>query len=177
MRCFVAIDIPPEARDRLVAVQEALRGVGADVRWVRPETLHLTLRFLGDVDAPAAASLGTALAAEAARRPPLPLALHGTGLFPTVVWAGCRGDLAPLAAAVDAIATSLGLPADDKPFAAHVTIGRVKSGRHAALLRAALPEGPIAAFEAREMALMRSTLKPTGPVYERLGTFPFTSGR
>lgn len=177
MRCFVAIDMPPAARAALAGVQDALRRAGADVRWVGPETLHLTLRFLGDVDAPTASALGADLAAAAAARGPLPLALEGAGLFPTVVWAGCRGDLAPLAAAVDAIATSRGLPPDGKPFVAHVTIGRVKSARNLERLRAALPSGPIAAFEAREMVLMRSTLRPQGPVYEPLGAFPFRSGR
>ncbi len=177
MRCFVAIDMPQELRDRLVRLQDELRRAEADVRWVRPETLHLTLRFLGEIDASAASRLGKDLAAEAAGRPPLPISIEGAGLFPTVVWVGCRGELAPLAAAVDAVARAAGLPADGKPFVPHVTIGRVKTTRNVERLRAALPGGPLGAFVARELLLVRSTLTPAGPIYEGAGTFPFTSDR
>lgn len=177
MRCFVAIDMPEELRARLVRLQDELRRAEADVRWVRPETMHLTLRFLGEIDPPSVSRLGEALAAVAAARAPLPLRIEGAGLFPTVVWVGCRGDLAPLAAAVEALARDAGLPPDAKPFVPHVTIGRVKSLRNADRLRAALPAGTFGSFVAGEIVLVRSTLTPDGPIYEREAAFPFTPGR
>ena len=169
--------MPEDLRVRLVRLQDELRRAEADVRWVRPETLHLTLRFLGETDPPAASRLGEGLAAAAAARPPMPLSIEGAGLFPTVVWVGCRGDLAPLAAAVEEVAASAGFPPDGKPFVPHVTIGRVKSLRNADRLRAALPAGPLGAFVARELVLLRSTQTPAGPIYERAGAFPFRPGR
>lgn len=177
MRCFAAIELPEDLRDRLVRLQRELGAAGADVRWVRPETLHLTLRFFGEIEADAAVRLGAALEAEAARHAPRRLSIEGAGLFPTVVWVGCVGDAAPLAAAVEAVAAAQGLPPDGKPFVPHVTIGRVKSARNLPALRRALPAGPLAAFEASGLTLFTSTLLPSGPVYERLGVYAFRSGR
>lgn len=177
MRCFVAIDIPEEICVRIAELQELLRRAEADVRWVPRASLHLTLRFLGDAEEAAASRLAGALEAEAARRPPLRLSVEGSGLFPRVVWAGCAGDLGPLAAAVDGIATAHGFPREPLPFVPHITIGRVKSARHEARLRAALPAGALGAFDATELVLVRSTLRPEGPLYERIAAFPFRSGR
>src|SRR5688572_27535572 len=82
MRCFVAMEVPEEVRAFIVRVQEALRRAGADVKWVERENLHLTLKFLGDLEEDAAARLGGALAAETARWPRLRLSFGGIGVFP-----------------------------------------------------------------------------------------------
>lgn len=177
MRCFAAIDIPGELRARLAELQDVLRRAEADVRWVARDSLHLTLAFYGEQDAAGVERLSTSLAAAAAATAPLRLTVEGAGAFPErgeprVVWAGCKGDLRELAA----LAAAAG-PPDEHPFVAHVTIGRVKSARNTARLREALRAGMLGAFEAAELVLYRSTLRPSGPVYERIAAFPFRSGR
>src|SRR5687767_4376349 len=124
MRCFVAVEVPEEVRGLLARVQEALRRADADVKWVERENVHLTLKFLGELTEEAAARLSGALAAEAARWPPLRLAFGGIGVFPErgaprVVWAGCAGDLerlAGLARAVERAAEAEGVEREPHPF-------------------------------------------------------------
>lgn len=187
MRCFIALPVPAAVRDVAARVQEALGRVDADVRWVKPESMHLTLKFLGELGEETVAELGERLAEEAARWPALRLEYRGIGRFPArgaprVVWAGCEGDvakLAGLAAAVERLAEGAGVPREGRPFVAHLTIGRVRSPRNAKRLDAAIAaqrEVSLGADRAAEFVLMRSTLTPQGPVYGRVRAFPLTSG-
>ena len=108
-RLFIAAVPPPSVRAALVAMQDALRAGPAarptparELRWVRPEAMHLTLRFLGGTPGERAPAIGRALAATAAASPPIDLRLGALGTFgghrPRVVWVGLEGDLAALAA-------------------------------------------------------------------------------
>lgn len=167
MRCFVAIEAPEEVRAALVRAQDALRRADADVKWVERANLHLTLKFVGELADPAP----LARALRAVRHPPLHLRFEGLGLFPRVVWAGCSGGAEGLAEAVE---RASGLPREERPFAAHLTIGRVKSRRNERALRKAVEAARSTSFGAAEVvefALMKSTLTPRGPVYERVETF------
>jgi 2'-5' RNA ligase len=168
MRCFVAIEPPEEVRAALVRAQDALRSADADVKWVERENLHLTLKFVGELadPAPLEAALRTL------RHPPLRLRFEGLGLFPRVVWAGCSGGAESLAEAVE---RASGLPREDRPFTAHLTLGRVKSRRNERALRKAVEAFRATSFGAADVAkvaLIRSTLTPRGPVYETLREFP-----
>jgi 2'-5' RNA ligase len=183
MRCFVALKVPDAVRAVAARVQEALRRADADVKWVAPESLHLTLKFLGELGDEAVARLGGLLAAEAPRWPKLRLTWAGTGRFPErgdpkIVWAGCGGDvarLAGLAGAVERAAEQVGVPREGRPFVAHLTLGRVKSPRNAKRLAAALEgqrEVALGTDEAAGFALFESALTPRGPVYEERAWFP-----
>lgn len=183
MRAFVGIPVGEETRAVLVRAQEALRRADADVRWVRPDSIHLTLKFLGEIGDDQAERLRELLAAEAARWPRLALEIAGIGSFPErgtprVVWAGCRGDLAKLAGlaqAVERAAEQVGVPKEGRPFVAHLTIGRVKSDRNAKRLLAAVEnqrEAPIGKEEVSRFILFRSTLTAEAPIYEELAEFP-----
>jgi 2'-5' RNA ligase len=185
MRCFVAIALPPPVKALLVRVQEALRRADADVKWVEEENLHLSLKFLGDLDDDAVARLKGILSVEALRWPALSLRYDGIGTFPErgeprVVWAGCGGDLetlAALAASVERAAEQLGVPRERKPFVAHLTIGRVKSGRNVKRLQAAIAvqrEVPLGKDDVKEFVLYRSTLTNEGPIYESIASFPLS---
>jgi 2'-5' RNA ligase len=183
MRCFLAAPVPDATRDSLVRVQEALRRADADVRWVSPESLHLTLKFLGEMGGEPLEALRRRLPAATAGRAPLALEVAGLGAFPDrgapkVVWAGCRGDLAGLEDLVRVLereSVAAGAAPEERPFAAHLTIGRARSPRNAARLRAALEREratPYGRLEVSRVVLYRSTLAPDGPIYEEEGSFP-----
>jgi 2'-5' RNA ligase len=183
VRCFVGIALPDPVRDLMVRVQEALRRADADVKWVERQNLHLSLKFLGDVDEGALASLKGTLSIEALRWPATALAYGGVGTFPErgaprVVWAGCSGDLetlAGLAGAVERSAEQVGVPREGHPFVAHLTLGRVKSGRNLRPLRSAIEnqrEVALGREVVKEFVLYRSTLTPRGPIYESIAAFP-----
>jgi 2'-5' RNA ligase len=182
MRCFVAVKVAEPVRDVIVRVQEALRRSDAHVKWVERENLHLTLKFLGDLDKGQVDTLKSLLADEAVRwRPP---ALHyaGIGTFPErgvpkVVWAGATGDidrLAGLATAMERHAETVGVPRERHPFVAHLTIGRVKSDRNVKRLQSAIEAQrlvPLGKDEVASFELIRSTLTSDGPVYDVLESF------
>lgn len=183
MRGFVAVEVSAPVRRRAVELQEALRRAEADVRWVEEGNLHLTLKFLGEIGEDQADRLKGLLAAEAARWPRLRLEVAGAGCFPShgpprVVWAGLAGDLeklAGLAAAVERAAEQVGVPREGRPFVAHLTLGRVKSGRNARRLAEAVARQDGAFLgrdEISEIVLFESTLTARGPVYEALARFP-----
>jgi 2'-5' RNA ligase len=182
MRCFVAVKVGEAVRDLLVRVQETLRRADAHVKWVERENLHLTLKFLGDLDDGQVATLKGLLASEAARWRKMSLEYAGIGTFPErgaprVVWAGATGDvdrLTGLATAVERHAESVGVPRERHPFVAHLTIGRVKSDRNVKRLIAAIEpqrQVPLGRDEIASFELLQSTLTPQGPVYEVLQSF------
>lgn len=185
LRLFVAIDLPAEVRQALLRVQDDLRRAGADrLRWVRPEGVHLTLKFLGEVAAERVDAVEAAL--RSAIEPfELRLRLATLGGFGgvrlRVVWVGLEGDVEPLAALAEQIEralTPLGFPRERRPFAAHLTLARVPDAtprdereRLASLLRRTSPS-PMPSMVATEVSLMRSVLGQGGAVYTRLAAFP-----
>ena len=188
MRLFVAVKLAAPLVELMIAVQEALRKSEADVRWVTPESMHLTLAFLGEIGETEAGRFKTLLEAEAERWPPLDLEYAGTGLFPPrglprVVWIGCRGDVAKLAGLASACrraAEKVGVPPDRHAFVAHVTIGRVKSGRNAKRLVSSVQqqdEVDIGRERMKEMSLVESVLLPEGPTYRVRESFPLGKRR
>jgi RNA 2',3'-cyclic 3'-phosphodiesterase len=182
MRCFVAVALPSPVKKLLVQVQDALRRADAHVTWVGEENLHLSLKFLGDLDEDAVDRLKGALSIEALQWPGMALTYQGIGTFPErglprVVWAGCTGDLprlAALAGAVERCASLVGVARERHPFAAHLTLGRVKSDRNVKRLMSAIEnqrEVPLGSDQVREFVLYKSTLTDKAPVYEALATF------
>jgi 2'-5' RNA ligase len=185
LRLFVACELPDETRQALAGIAADLRKLGADsLRWVRPEGIHLTLKFLGGVDAAKREAIERALAGavrpfEAAVRPSSVGTFGGNRL--RVVWVGLEGDvqtLSGVAAGVDAALEPLGLPRETRPFAAHLTLARapdhvgIDERRNLAALvrRYKAPQVPPVVL--REVSLMRSVLGPGGAVYTRLAAFP-----
>ena len=137
MRLFIAIDVPEAVRDALVGAQHSLRErASARLRWTRPDAMHLTLKFLGDVDAARVPSLSRVVAGVAARHHPFGLSVSRLGAFPggrrlQVVWAGIEGDLQALGALRDALESELaaeGYAAEARAFRPHVTLGRTRDG-------------------------------------------------
>lgn len=144
-RCFVAADLPERVQQELHAAAAPLHGIG-DCRWSKAEQLHLTLCFLGDIED---AQLGAmARAVRELELATVRLSIEGLGQFPRggtprVVWAGVKGDLAPLerlAARFHDLATGLGIEVEERGFAPHVTLARVRSPRGCAVLTKAMQQ-------------------------------------
>ena len=185
MRCFIAVDLSDEVRSALDASQGLLRSraPGADVRWVDPAGMHLTLQFLGEVSDALLAEVRSAVATAATSVSPLELACRGLGAFPgltrpRVVWAGIHGavgDLSRLAAACQHACEPLGFVPEERPFRGHVTLGRVRSPRGFAPLARVIEsvvDDDFGAWTAAEVVLYRSQLRRTGAVYEALDRVP-----
>jgi 2'-5' RNA ligase len=189
-RLFVAIEPPDAVRRRLAAMVAELRRLGgraaSEVRWVAPENVHLTLQFLGNAPEERLGEVKDAVTAAAAASRPLHLEVQGAGSFPNarrprVIWAGLAGDVAPLGPLVKDLGARLaplGFPPEDRPFSAHLTLGRARGGAPGlAGALAALEHAEGASFRATELVLFRSHLSPRGPTYEAilrapLGTAP-----
>jgi 2'-5' RNA ligase len=139
IRTFIAIDLPEGHKAELRRLQEKLAVEAPDIRWVRPEQLHLTLAFLGDVPNPDIDAVCRAVSEAVAGFDPFELHLEALGAFPRasrprVVWAGLAGEgVTPLeslqAAIVEALRNAGHPPAGNERFSPHVTLGRIKDGR------------------------------------------------
>ncbi len=183
MRLFVAVELSEQARAEVAALQAELRRSGADVKWVEPENLHLTLKFLGETAEEKVAALTGALRQAAAEARPFSISMEGLGAFPQnqhprVLWTGIkegRQPLEELAAGVEEACSRLGFPSGERPFSAHLTIGRVRSPAGLGPLVQRLREtrfGPSDRVEVRRAVLFRSVLSPQGPVYRALAELP-----
>lgn len=174
IRAFIAINLPPDVKRALAGVTATLGGRAprGSVRWVRPEQMHLTLRFLGDTPLDRLPVLAAALDALAAGHAPFSMHLTGVGCFPNtrrprVVWVGLGGEeakLTALVAALEAALRPLGWPPEDKPFRAHLTLGRVKDERAAQGVDWAA-DVPALDVPVTVVHLIESRLRPDGPVY------------
>jgi 2'-5' RNA ligase len=187
-RLFIAITIPPDVLDSLVAVQDRLKHKTPPrtVRWVRPEGIHLTLKFLGDVPVIKRETLEKTLAKAAQDHAPFTLAATGLGVFPNlkrprVVWIGIQQDRAALAALRDAVEehiAPLGYPTENRPFNPHLTLGRIlRDARRADIQRFAelIAHRDLTdrfTWQVNDVHLIRSELKPTGAVYTTLYDAP-----
>ncbi len=183
IRAFVAVDLPESVRRALEAAQEQLKSHHFDIRWVKPENIHLTLQFLGEIPPADLARVGPALRSAAAAAAPFWIAARGAGVFPgikapRVVWAGLSGQVPALFALQQSVAQALaaaGFPPEARPFKAHLTLGRFKGRvRPADLLEALQTLGPWAspAFRVDRVTFFQSELRPGGAVYTRLGEAP-----
>lgn len=179
----MAIELPPTVKETLAGVVRELgtAGIGG-LRPVRPEGIHLTLKFLGDVPADRIGAIGDAAGSAAARHAPFALSLSGVGAFPAgraprVLWAGIAGELerlAALQASVDGHLAELGFARERRAFNPHLTLARLRDSasredraRALRVLEAAQPRQN-ASFVVDGVALFQSTLGPGGAVYRRL---------
>lgn len=192
IRAFVAVELPDEILSHLEAVQrglkEALGPAAGAVRWVRPEGVHLTLQFLGDVPRTQVPAIEQALRDACAGARPTEVHTAGVGVFPNpnrprVLWIGLEGDLQPLFDVERAIGRALSPLGykPDKPFNPHMTLGRVRDHirpDEAAAIAKALADAakhppPPVDFTADSVSLMQSTLQPGGSQYRRLASVEF----
>ena len=186
IRAFVAVDISQAARDALAEVSHRLqeRGVSG-VRWVRPEGVHLTLKFLGDIDPTLVDGILEALERACRGIGPLRLAISGVGAFPNlanprVLWVGLKGELESLGelqGRIDReVSVAGGLPLEERPFSPHLTLGRLRDSvsreerRRAGEAATEVGVDGDVSWDVEDVNLIRSTLTPSGATYEVLGS-------
>ncbi len=176
MRAFIAINFPREIREGVWAATAPLRESALPFRWVRPDGLHLTLKFLGDVAAAQEPEITSGLRSACRGAKPFLLPVSGFGAFPSVhrprvVWVGCEGvpTLELLQHRLELEMEQLGFPLEGRPFRPHVTLGRARRDAHARAL-----EGLDVALEklefddqvsVRTVDLMESELRRDGAKY------------
>ena len=184
VRTFIAVELDKEFLDNLENIQHRLRGQIAprSVRWVRPEGIHLTLKFLGETRPDQLESVKIALDHAASQIPPFVFTMGGLGCFPDtrrprVIWVGLyepAGILARLRDAVESRVAPLGFPTENRPFRPHLTLGRVQ--RHASKSEArevgqVVASGEIGALDemrVEQVSYIKSDLRPAGAVYTTL---------
>ncbi|UKL13982.1 RNA 2',3'-cyclic phosphodiesterase [Dissulfurimicrobium hydrothermale] len=185
-RIFIAIDIPDNCcnivRDRLAVWRSYRSDSRADIRWVRSDNLHLTLKFLGDVSEDRLDLVYSASRQTAASHDAFPLYLSGTGVFPgtdnpRVLWIGIKGALDALCSLqgdLDLLLERAGFPTETRPFSPHLTTGRVRSRRRIARFLNTYLEEPIesAPFDVKEIAIYKSEITGNGPLYHILARYP-----
>jgi len=179
IRAFIAFTLPRVIVSAIAGIQEDLKARGLGARWVHPENIHLTLKFLGEINPDDVAGIITAIESAARGRKPFFLSAGAVGVFPglsraRVIWTGLTGQtdaLTDLYRALDAGLVKIGFPGETRRFRGHLTIGRIKGktdpeklGRAIAACRDFRSEP----FAADKLVLFKSDLQPSGAVYTRL---------
>ena len=176
VRTFVAATVPDDVKDALFRAVRTLKNAAPRIRWTRPDSWHVTMKFLGDVPEPDLQPLFDAVAAVAGEAEPFVADVTGLGAFPhwrqpRTVWAGMGegGDeLTALGRSVQAVCGELGYPPDSKPFTPHITLGRIQlPGDAGGVSEAAatLADEPFGVMEVEEVVVYMSDLRRTGAVY------------
>lgn len=192
MRLFIALDIDDGIRERIARFVEGVRNFAPDARWMKPDSMHVTLKFIGEQPDTALDAIKQSLsdlsgtAAE--------IQFQGYGFFPTaksarVFWIGMEAgpELAALAGMVDKRMAELGIPKEERPFSPHLTVARSsggsdsprrnkKDGRNSTFQKlqeklSALPAPEFGTMKPREFFLYQSQLSPKGSKYTKLARF------
>ena len=176
IRTFIAVNLPPEIKDALYGLQQDLSAERLPVRWIKPESIHITLKFIGEIPEELVQHIKTELfETPTPLCEPFPITISGTGIFPNarrprILWVGItKGaeQLAGLAKYFEDALLPLNIPKEDRPFKPHITIGRFTNQNPiknaAAIISPAVPE-PMT-FTANAVFFMKSTLKPSGAEY------------
>ena len=196
IRTFIAVELNPTLKQAIAGVQEGLKrelqGLAAGVRlqWVRVDSIHLTLKFLGDIEQGRVGNILHVLEEVGRDYEPFSIDVKGFGVFPNlraprVLWMGLADQadvLIRLAGSIDAALAPLGFQIEPKPYSPHLTLARVKE--QARIIANALTDSGVmrdvtsrGTLPVQAMALMKSELTPSGSVYSRLGVVTLGSGK
>ncbi|MFH1868524.1 MAG: RNA 2',3'-cyclic phosphodiesterase [Candidatus Omnitrophota bacterium] len=183
MRTFIAIALTEEAHEELSSLQDSLRKSGADIKWVKPDHIHLTLKFLGEIDEEQAAEIKASIDETVKNQKPFDIHLAKIGAFPRIafpkiVWVGIdegsQGCMA-LAKSVEEAMQRLGFEKEKRPFSPHLTLGRVRSLKNNSQLTSAVEKEKDFSSQTKvsinKITLFQSTLTPKGPIYTPLKEF------
>lgn len=189
MRTFIAIELSKETKDWIAHLQGQLKNSGADVKWVEPENIHLTLKFLGEIDNKQLSNIIKVLQDSNQNRNSFYIRLSSLGAFPKinfprVIWIGIdkgEAESKQIATDLEEELAKIGIPKEEKrPFSCHITLGRLRSVLNRDRLIKDLdnlannftPPAPGTEFLVTKITLFKSTLTPRGPIYEILKEIP-----
>jgi 2'-5' RNA ligase len=175
VRTFICIEMPASISERIGNLQTELKAIDAQVSWTRPSNIHLTLKFLGAVEATRIQNVARAVQRAVAGINKFEIEISGAGCFPSprsprVLWIGLSDvpdELKQLYANLEDELSRQGFAREKRKFSPHLTIGRLRAAKNAAQLAELLVESGFTAerFTASEVIVMRSDLKPTGSIY------------
>jgi 2'-5' RNA ligase len=181
IRAFIAINLAPPVIEEIAKMQTVLQEARGDIRWTRVESLHLTLKFLGDIARNQVEPIVSALREALSGRPSLHLEAQGVGAFPNlrrprVLWAGVQGEgIKELSETIETVLMPLDFPPEEREFTPHLTIGRVRSLRGWDRVLAVVKKHEQTYFgksTVEQVTLYQSDLRPEGAVYSVLGAVP-----
>jgi RNA 2',3'-cyclic 3'-phosphodiesterase len=184
IRSFLALDPPEEILREIGRIQDRLRKlIHGDIRWVRPESIHLTLKFFGDIPESDVANISAVAGKAAASVGQFEFGIGGAGVFPDmkrprIVWLGMNGDVARFVAFQKELERALeetGFSREERPFRPHLTLARIKSAQGLTGLAEAFKkvDPSTERFTATGLNLFKSDLTPHGAIYTRLAEYPF----
>ena len=183
IRSFIAIELPLLIKSSIEEIQHKLKSSTADVRWVRPEGIHLTLKFLGNIEEERISEISDLVTQCASDISSFPLTVRTLGAFPNeknpkVIWVSADDDscsLSKLHQALENRLSHIGFKVEKRAFSPHLTLGRLKSPKGKRELITTLADhkqSECGTFEAQEVCLFKSELKPSGALYTKLKIFP-----
>jgi 2'-5' RNA ligase len=187
VRSFIAMDLPASVVCRLEDAQQGLKALKLRAKWVRPENIHLTLKFLGNVSAGQIDAIASAMARAVDDQAALVLALRGVGFFPgikraRVIWMGLGGQIQRLFAlqrTLEEQLAAIGFAMEKRPFKGHLTLGRIQQTVAPHVMRRVMDDYLNFSgdeFIAGRICLFQSDLQPSGPVYSRLKQVDLNNG-
>lgn len=181
VRTFIAVNLPDEVRIRIGEFQKTLQENRGPVKWVKPEGVHITLKFLGNVEASRISEISKVLEIILRKYAPFSVTIGGVGCFPhpkrpNVLWIGIHEGkeiLTNMAREIDSALDRLGVPKEARPFSPHVTIARIgKGGKVQTIVDRMFQKGFAPhSFSVSAVDLMKSQLTPQGALYTCLQTF------
>jgi len=186
-RLFIALPLPDALEQRLGELIREFQPRGSNVKWAKPENIHLTVKFLGDTDEELVPEIGRAIDQIAARSGACKAVIDSLGGFPNlrrprVIWAGSSLGIesaAAIARQIDLAMRQLGFEKEKRPFKGHLTLGRVRQGKNIDELAGILSGYKLEPLTVTldRLTLFKSTLTPTGPIYDRLHESPLGQER
>lgn len=187
IRSFLAFELPPDIKREIDQISHEVRHLNLDAKWIKPENIHLTVIFMGNVNEEDIPHIIPAIDNVASQYMTFDISLGGMGLFPDirrprVIWLGLSGDIEGLASLRDNLQMplkSFGIKQEKRVFKPHLTLGRFrKPVKEQAILKSVIDDyssisGPSGKLD--ELVLFKSELKPGGAVYTRLHSWPLGS--
>ena len=183
MRCFIAIELPEAVKSTLSGIEEELKKSKADVRWIKPDNIHLTLKFFGNIEEKKTEKIIEIMESICNQYAPFTIEIKGMGTFPNiksprVLWVGIEGNdtLKTLQKEIENKMESIGFEREDRAFTAHLTLGRFRSSiEKEGLLKAVkLHEKDtfVGSINVQSLSLIRSDLHPEGARYSKIIDIP-----
>lgn len=179
LRTFIAVELPNDIHDSLQKLQNNLKDSMPDVRWTKYGNIHLTLKFLGDIEPSKVDKISVSIQSVANEFFPFTMSLAGIGAFPnsrkpSIVWVGIEegsGEIVQIANRIESSMEKLGFAKEKRPFKPHLTIGRIRELKHPSVMAKSLENneiGEIGRFRVEKLSFIKSQLDPAGSIYTTL---------